>query len=45
MRAAIADSRFFQDQELLHNPLGLILNLLMVATAASLLITALSFAL
>jgi hypothetical protein len=45
MRAAIADSPFFQDQDPLHNPLGLILNLLMVAAAASLLLTAIHFAL
>jgi hypothetical protein len=45
MRATIADSPFFQDQDSLHNPLGLILNLLMVAAAASLLLTAIHFAL
>ena len=45
MRAAIAHSSFFQDQDLLHNPLGLVLNLLMVAAAASLLFMAIHFAL
>jgi hypothetical protein len=45
MRAAIAHSSFFQDQDSLHNPLGLLLNLLMVAAAATLLITAIHFAL
>ena len=45
LRATIADSPFFQDQDSLHNPLGLILNLLMVAAAASLLLTAIHFAL
>jgi hypothetical protein len=43
MRAAIAevlsvtDSPFIQDQDSLHNPLGLILTLAMVAAAACLL--------
>ena len=45
MRAAIVDSPFFQDQDSLHNPLGLVLNLLMVAAAASLLFMAIHFAL
>jgi hypothetical protein len=45
MRAAIANSPFFQDQESLHNPLGLVLNALMVGAAVSLLITVIHFAL
>jgi hypothetical protein len=44
MRAAIADSPFFQDQESLQNPLGLILNLAMVSAALSLVITVIHFA-
>jgi hypothetical protein len=51
MRAAIeevfsvTDSPFIQDQDSLHNPLGLLLNLAMVVAAASLLSAVIFFGL